>query len=391
MEGKQKFSFPKEFRVSSENLTAILTCIGAKTLSEDVAYIAQRQNPYRQKRGGLSFGAYASVRIPNGKTEMANISVYGKQSKFSPLSLTITDRESGAYELTDESRKVTANGRILESPKWAKTRLSTGRGAIQVLQRHGPANLVGVLGEGRCSLFDKGTACKFCTMSGGATNADREAEEVAEALEVARSTDRRAYNLTVTTGLQSSLEGVDALVTKTKALKKAVGNTDVALVVAPFSEKPRERLSTLKDAGVDTLMMPLDIASEAAQKKYVPGKAALLGKTYWRNAKEAVRIFGKGNVASSIIVGLESTSETKKAIERMADYGVVPEPIPVRWDDSISSKEPLPVTTPDDLVAMRKVARDALIRKKGGFGIIKAGCSACGGCSGFRANEVLGK
>lgn len=380
----------KPLRVRTENLTATLTAVGARTSLEDTEYIAERQNPYRQKRGGLSFGAYASVRIPDGKTEMTNVNVYGEQSQLSPLSLSVTNRETGAYALVDNSGDTVTTGRILESPKWAKERLKSGRGAIQVLQRHGPANLVGVLGEGRCSLFDKGSACKFCTMSGGNANTDREVGELAEALQIARETDKRAYNLTVTTGVQSSLTGADTLIQRTRNLKKAVGGTDVALVIAPFQDKPRERLSELKDAGVDTLMMPLDIASGAAQKKYVPGKASLLGVTYWRNAKEAVRIFGKGGVASSIIVGLEPISETEKAIERMADYGVVPEPIPIRWDDSIRLSD-LPITDPDDLVAMRAKAGEALGARRGEFGKIKAGCSACGGCSGFKVNEVLGK
>ncbi|MBY0539536.1 hypothetical protein K2P56_03845 [Patescibacteria group bacterium] len=375
--------------VRPENLTATLTAVGARTSKEDTDFIAERQNPYRQKRGGLSFGAYASIRIPAGKTEMTNINVYGEQSQLSSLSLSVTDREKGTFELRDDSLGTLTTGRILESPNWAKERLTSGRGAMQVLQRHGPANLVGVLGEGRCSLFDKGNACTFCTMSGGAANADREVEELAEALEVARTTDRRAYNLTVTTGLQSSLEGANGLIEKTKALKKTVGDTDIALVVAPFQENSRDRLTALKDAGVGTLMMPLDIASEAAQKTYVPGKAPLLGATYWRNMKEAARIFGKGGVASSIIVGLEPVSETERAIERMVDYGIVPEPIPVRWDDSICSNEPLPVTNPDDLVAMRAKAADALGRRRDEFGKVKAGCSACGGCGGFKANDVL--
>lgn len=386
--GAERFTYkPTELR--PENLTATLTAVGARTSEEDVAFIAERQNPYRQKRGGLSFGAYASIKIPGGKTEMTNINVYGEQSQLSPLSLTVTDRETGAYELRDDSGLSMSTGRILESPTWAKERLKNGRGAMQVLQRHGPANLVGVLGDGRCLLFDKGSACTFCTMNGGAGNADREANEIAEALTIARTTDRRAYNLTVTTGLQSSLEGADALINKTIELKKAIDETDLALVVAPFKEKPRDRLTALKDAGVNTLMMPLDVSSKQAQELYVPGKAPLLGQTYWQNAREAVKIFGKGGVASSIIVGLEPLSETEAAIERMVDYGVVPEPIPVRWDDSIRSESRLPITNPDDLVAMRAKAGDTLDRRRGEFGKIKAGCSACGGCSGFKANDVI--
>jgi hypothetical protein len=164
--GKERFTY-RRIAVRPENLTATLTAVGARTSQEDVAFIAERQNPFRQKRGGLSFGAYASIKVPSGKTEMTNINVYGEQSLLSPLSLTVTNRKSGAYELRDDSGEEVSIGRILESPKWAKERLRNGRGAMQVLQRHGPANLVGVLGEGRCVLFEKGNACTFCTMSGG--------------------------------------------------------------------------------------------------------------------------------------------------------------------------------------------------------------------------------
>lgn len=372
-----------------ENLTAVLVCLGAKTSLSDREYILKRQNPYAKKRGGLSFGAYAVVNTPEGEMNFTNINVYNEQAQISPLTLQITRPERGDFLLLDGNERLFAEGNLLPVPAWGTKFLKTGKPAIAVLQQHGPINLVGVLGSPRCSLFESGNACQFCMLNGGEANKECSVEEILEAFGFAKE-DKKAYNVTLTTGLQASKTDVQKIIEAVAKLKRSLGCAALALEVAPFPEQSQNILRAFKDAGLDTLMMPLDCASEIAQRRYLPGKAELLQKVYRENVKYAVELFGRGNVTSSIIVGLEPLPETLKAIERMLEVGVIPEPIPVRWDDSKISGRLLPLTNPNDLIIARQVIQ-RLVEQNGIREIMertRAGCAACGGCGGIVVNNL---
>ena len=397
MNALESFSAIEPLKPSAENLTAILTCLGAKTSAADRDYILARQNPFRQKRG-MGLGAYAVVQLPGGGrrprsgggSNFSNINIYTTQAQTSPLTLRITEPESGTFALVDAEGTPFTQGTVLPVPAWGRQQLSTGKPAITVLQQHGPANLVGVLGAPSCELFENGNACRFCMLNCGATNDDRSVEEIIEAFGLARQ-DRKAYNLTLTTGLQISLRDVAKTVEAIAKVKRGLGGAALALEMAPFPEDGRTRMQELKDAGLDTLMMPLDCASEVAQQQYVPGKAALLQRSYWENVTDGVKIFGQGNLTSNILVGLEPLEETLRAMDRMLELGVIPEPLPVRWDDSkLLNGEPLPLTDPRFLIKARTFIAD-YIQKNGLRETIqrtRAGCAACGGCGGIVVNNL---
>lgn len=378
-------------RPSGENLTALLTCLGAKALPTDADYILQRQNPYRQKRGGLGFGGYALVQgVDEDKSKFVNINVFNQQAQESPLTIRIADQDSARFTLEDENEDVVANGSFLPIPSWGRKIVSTGKPAITILQQHGPANLVGVLGDSKCALFKTGEACKFCMMDGGASNEQRSVKEILEAFEFAQE-DKKAYNLTLTTGVQASYGNGSELIRAVRTIKERIGTSPLAIELAPFAQNSRKILQALKEAGLDTFMMPLDCSSNAAQQQYLPGKASLLRESYWQNAQNAVEFFGRGNVTSSIIIGLEPFTETQKAIEQMLKEGIIPEPVPVRWDDSRLNSNQLPLTNPNDLIKAREQIRTFLQQAEiaGTIERTRAGCGACGGCGGIVANQVL--
>lgn len=395
MKTPNEFFTYEETTPTVENLSAILSCLGARTSVADAEYILERQNPFQQKRGGLGFGAYATMSpntLQKPKPTFCNINIYNQQAKESPLGLVITDEDLGRFLLFDTTDMIVGEGAIMAIPQWGREKIATGKPAITVLQQHGPVNLVGVLGSTRCELFDEKKACSFCMMNGGEGNVDRSVGEILEAFTLARK-EKKAYNLTLTTSLQTGQNARSRLklLRAIDTLKMSMNENALALEVAPFARDEKEFMRELKDSGLDTLMIPLDCATPETQQMYMPGKAQLLQKSYWNNAEAAVDTFGRGNATSSIIIGLEPLEESLKAIERMLELGVIPEPIPVRWDDSKLTKEKrLPLTSPRDLMAARDAIRAYLqtAERRGIIQKTRAGCAACGGCSGIVVNKL---
>ncbi len=367
-------------------IPTVLSAVGVRTEACDRQAILDRQNPTGQKRGGLGFGAYASVAIPQHGAVFCNMNTFAlRQAELSPLMLTGLNPESGRFNLQCDGATV-AGGTLLAVPAWGRGRLSSGRMALEVLQQHGARNLVGIIGDTRCTLFDRDEACAFCMMDGGANNAPRSIDEIREAVRLAVA-DRAIYNLTLTTGFLTDRDVVQ-LAPGLRALKSELPNGALAFEMNPVRSPSESIFSLLRMFGVDTVMIPLDCYSRAAQESLLPGKAAALAEAFWENVASAVRVFGRGNVTSSLIVGVEPLEETLKGVRALVEQGVIPEPVPVRWDDTLLvQRSSVPVTDPSDLLEVRRVILQVLEQSRLG-GQTHAGCATCGGCGGINVNAL---
>ena len=90
-------------------------------------------------------------------------------------------------------------------------------------------------------------------------------------------------------------------------------------------------LELLADAGVDEIGMNIEVFTEQAARRHIPGKhAALPHDHYWRALARAVKLFGPVNTRSITVVGLESPQATVAGVERLASLGVLPILTPLR-------------------------------------------------------------
>jgi len=98
--------------------------------------------------------------------------------------------------------------------------------------------------------------------------------------------------------------------------------TPISVSVHPVS---LERLKTLKEAGVERLVIPLDVANEELFDKIKGAKtrSPYRWDKHMKSLEDAVRIMGKGNVGTHLIIGLgETEKDTISLIQRLNDMGV---------------------------------------------------------------------
>jgi len=98
-------------------------------------------------------------------------------------------------------------------------------------------------------------------------------------------------------------------------------NEGVVVVITP----PRdfEFISKLKDAGVSKVVFNIEAITKQGFEKYCPGKADLGYQFFIDRLKYAVDIFGRGNVWTNLVFGLERKEETLKKCELLIHDGVV--------------------------------------------------------------------
>jgi len=118
--------------------------------------------------------------------------------------------------------------------------------------------------------------------------------------------------------------GVFKHLTSVVAQIRSMSNVSVSVSCQP--SKTRD-LQQLVEAGVERVGIPLDAATESIFDR-IKGRQAggpYCWKKQFHMLKEALRIFGEGNVTTHLIVGLgETEKEMVKIIQECVDIGVLP-------------------------------------------------------------------
>lgn len=106
-------------------------------------------------------------------------------------------------------------------------------------------------------------------------------------------------------------------------------DVSIYAMIAPPADL--DDLRRLADSGVNELGMNIEVFSEEAAVRYLPGKhSAIPHAKYWAALEHAVNLFGPVNTRSIAIVGLEPFTETIRGAGELASIGVMPILTPLR-------------------------------------------------------------
>lgn len=145
---------------------------------------------------------------------------------------------------------------------------------------------------------------------------------------------------------------------------------------------PPEDLKILEDFhkfGATAIEMNVEIWDDKIRKMMMPGKAQIKREYYVEAWKKAVEIFGKGNVGSAIIIGLESLESSLEGIKAMIEVNCLPSIIPFKPSTG-SVLEKFRECSSKEVYTATKYAAKLLI-EKGLNPINGPGCIGCGACT----------
>jgi uncharacterized radical SAM superfamily protein len=83
-------------------------------------------------------------------------------------------------------------------------------------------------------------------------------------------------------------------------------------------------LKKLKESGVTEIAFNIEVFDDTIASIFMPGKGMIPRKVYFDALKKAAEIWGKGNVRSLAIIGLEPKSKFIEGIESLCRIGVMP-------------------------------------------------------------------
>ena len=346
-----------------------------------VAEAAVAGNPGR--RGGAGPSDHRALTI-DGTTVM--VPVYNAAAQDSPYRLQSGD--GGAVALAD--RDGTALTAVQPPPDPAFYGLHTAEGipyrAIALL--HGRDVLATTLLQTCIRFRDRRDSCQFCaieqSLDDGRTLVRKTPEQVAEVAEAAVRLDG-VRQLVLTTGTPNSDDrGARIMADTARAVKRRV-----ALPIQAQCEPPEDPLwyARMKEAGVDSLGMHLEVVEPEVRRRVLPGKSELGLERYYEAFAQAVAVFGRGQVSTYLLAGLGDSAEALIACsERLIGLGVYPFVVPfVPIAGTPLEGHPAPST--DFMVAIYSAVAERLHASDLRREAMAAGCAKCGACSALSLFE----
>jgi radical SAM protein (TIGR04043 family) len=273
---------------------------------------------------------------------------------------------------------------VIERPKFYDLVTDDGVPYEQLATLHG-RNVLATTVVQTCIRYSPDQRCRFCSIEeslrAGATTAVKRPAELAAVAEAAVRLDGVAQMVMTTGTSAGSDRGARHLARCVKAVKAAVP----ALPIQVQCEPPADLsvLTELRDAGADAIGIHVESLDDDVRRRWMPGKATVPLTQYREAWREAVRLFGRNQVSTYLLVGLgEDPDELVAGAAELIAMGVYPFVVPFRPHPGTLAVDVDAARAPDAAL-VEKVSREvaAQLRLAGMSGADqRAGCAACGAC-----------
>ncbi len=237
---------------------------------------------------------------------------------------------------------------------------------------------------------NRNTACQFCaieqSLAAGKTIAQKTPAQLAEVAEAAVRLDG-IEQLVMTTGTPNTRDrGAAYLIECAQAVKARVN-----LPIQVQCEPPNDFVwfERMKEAGIDTLGMHIEVIESETRDRIMPGKAKVSLDYYFEAFAAAVSVFGWGQVSTYILAGLGDSLETiLDTCDRLIKIGVYPFVVPFVPITGTPLANHQPPSSEFMYAIYARVG--AMLNQAGMFSQdIKAGCAKCGACSALSTFENI--
>ena len=230
-----------------------------------------------------------------------------------------------------------------------------------------------------CSYVKNGNACKYCGLSSlSETDMTKlSPKHVTDIVQVALAYNPN-YEINLSGGTCGSPnEAIEYLSHVCASIVKDCGKVSISVECAPPSK--RIYIEKLKASGATAIIINIEIHNATLRKSICSGKGGISNKRYYNALKDAVEVFGQGNVSSVIIVGIQPKHDVLSCCAELIELGVIPTLIPFKPLDGTPMQNVDLPNCAEYIDISRKVS---IMLKKKHLKIDKtSGCAACGACS----------
>ncbi|MGN2641215.1 MSMEG_0568 family radical SAM protein [Nocardia takedensis] len=270
-------------------------------------------------------------------------------------------------------------------PRFYDLRTADGVSYERIARLHG-ADVLATTVVQTCVRYGEDQRCRFCSIEAslraGSTVAVKRPDQLAEVAAAAVAMDG-VRQMVMTTGTSAAADrGARHLARCVRAVRAAVPDLPIQVQCEPPGDLAT--ITELRTAGADSIGIHVESLDDAVRARWMPGKATVPLSDYRAAWREAVRVFGRNQVSTYLLVGLgEDPDELVAGALELIEMGVYPFVVPFRplagtLAVDVDHAQAPPAALLEDV--SRRVGR-ALSRAGMVGAQQKAGCAACGACS----------
>lgn len=336
----------------------------------------------RGRRGGAGPSDHRALEF-DGTTVM--VPIYNDASSLSPYSL---DACGDGVALNGLQQEIPPSVSTTDEPTFYGLSTADGVPYRSIALMHSRSVLATTLLQTCIRFRDRSQSCQFCaieqSLEDGATVVRKTPDQVAEVAEAAVRLDG-VTQLVMTTGTPNSDDRGARLMAETAAAVKQ----RVDLPIQGQCEPPDDPIwyERMKQAGIDSLGMHLEVVSPEVRRRVLPGKSELSLERYYEAFADAVAVFGRGEVSTYLLAGLgDSRDALLDCSRRLIDLGVYPFVVPfVPISGTPLENHPSPETSfmVDVYQGVAELLHQGDLRSER----MSAGCAKCGACSALSLFE----
>lgn len=348
---------------------AELLCYGLNLTLEQITEISHT-NPFIADKGFID-----AVHILFGRENqvLVNLCVAEKFCKESPYSL---ERVEGDWILAKDNHRL-GKVEFLEYPSWVHNKVDNTM--IGKVVRPHSNKCISIWPSLDCQYVKENKACRFCSLNTLAEDemVCRSPKLIAKMVKTALESNPN-YEINLSGGTCISPEkSIEYLINVCQLIRQTCGYVPISVECVPPTDI--NCLGYLKASGATALIMNLEIYNNDLRKKICPGKGDISTEYYFKTLKKAVDLFGKGNVSSVLIVGIQPKEDIIIAAKKLIQINVIPTLIPFKPFDG-TPMENHPTANPDEYISISRVIANEMMNNNLAIES-NSGCAACGACS----------
>jgi len=277
---------------------------------------------------------------------------------------------------------------VVHRPKFYDLSTVDGVRYEQIARLHGKDVLATTVVQ-TCIRYAEDQRCRFCTIEeslrSGSTVAAKTPAQLAEVAAAAVRLDG-VKQMVLTTGTTAGPDrGARNLVRSVRAVLEAVPGLPIQVQIEPPGD-----LSVIDDlyaAGARSIGIHVESLDDDVRRKWMPGKGSVPMGEYEAAWDHAVRVFGRNQVSTYLLIGLgEDPDDLVAGAASLINRGVYPFVVPFRpMAGTLARRDGIPGPAPS-LVRDITIRVAALLQDAGMLGADQsAGCAACGACGVLQA------
>lgn len=278
-------------------------------------------------RHGLKPGTLwpSEMILPSGTIDKV---MYDTRSPY------LVKKEDGQLVLEKNGKFVTTV-RWAERPKFYEEKTSYGTEMRAITPFRGECGILACVSD-FCSNWNDGNQCRYCNFNHARKNEDTSAvisatlytpERAEEVGEVLKATLEEGYRTCfITSSGDMPGEGVcGSNLRIIEAVKKATGRKTMMGCVNLSVPDDFSEIDQLYEVGARNIVLNMEVWNPDMFKAICPGKAKRVGHQRWLDGlKYAVSVFGRANVFSGFVLGLEEKDNYYDAADWMSERGIMP-------------------------------------------------------------------